>query len=251
MIKLSDALSKLPPPTVVATIVEEAAVAPGPTCPTCGDLGWVRHDVPADHPDFGKLIECRCGLVARRRLARLDETFGFTASLRGRRWDELYPIKGQERALKALSDFIAEPRGWVYLWGPYGDGKTTLLAVAINALRGAGYEAVFCVVPELLSYLRATFEPDSPVRFDETFDYIKSVPVLGLDDLGAERGTEWVGERLYELLGWRYRAELPTLVTSNLAPDALRDPRLASRFGDVRLCRVVFCGQHDVRRLRR
>ena len=145
--------------------------------------------------------------------------------------------------------YVANPSGWLYLWGPVGDGKTKLLAIAINALRAAGHEAVFCVVPELLTYLRGTFEPDSDARFDETFDYLKSAPVLGLDDLGAESPSAWVSEKLYELFGWRYRAELPTIVTSNARPELLRDPRLVSRLHDVRLCTVAYCGRTDVRRL--
>lgn len=248
--RVSEALQKLqlpqpmPQPTATGGTIE-------PQCGICGDLGWVRRDVPPEDPAFGRAIECRCGIVARRRLARLDETFGFTVALQRRRWDDLRPIAAQRAALTALCEFICNPRGWVYLHGPFGDGKTTLLAMAINELRSAGQEAVFCVVPELFTYLRGTFRQDSPVSFDETWEYIKAVPILGLDDLGAESGTPWVDEKLYELMGWRYRAELPTIVTSNLAPDALRDPRLASRFGDVALCRVAFCGKHDVRRLRR
>ncbi|MGQ9677160.1 MAG: hypothetical protein ACUVX1_15975 [Chloroflexota bacterium] len=58
-------------------------------------------------------------------------------------------------------------------------------------------------------------------------------------------------EKLYELFGWLYRAELATIVTSNGRPELIRDPRLASRLGDVRLCTVAYCGPTDVRRLSR
>jgi len=218
-------------------------------CSLCGGLGWVRLEVPYGHAEFGQARPCPCGLVARRRLQRIDAVFGFTPQLQAESFATLIPIEGSEEAIEATHHYVAHPSGWLYLWGPVGDGKTKLLAIAINALRASGYEAVFCVVPELLSYLRATFEPDSPVRFDETFDYLKSAPLLGLDDLGAESPSPWVNELLYELFGWRYRAELPTIVTSNARPELIRDPRLASRLRDVRLCTVAYCGRTDVRQL--
>lgn len=210
----------------------------------------MKLEVEFGHPQWGRAVECRCGLVARRRSTRLDAAFGFEG-LRSVRLEDCLQVPGAGPALAAVRRFAADPRGWLYLHGPVGDGKTTLLAGAVNALRARGVEAVFAVVPELLDWLKATFDPASGRSFDEDWAYIRAVEVLALDDLGTENATEWARERIYELFNWRYRQRLPTLVTSNLPPDGLADPRLASRFGDVMLCEAVHCGPHDVRKVRR
>jgi len=220
-------------------------------CERCQDLGWLAADVPYGHPDWGQAIECPCGLVARKRSARLDGAFGYSAKLAGYGPGDLRPIKGAGPMIAAVKAFIARPAGWLYLHGPRGTGKTMAASVIVNALRAKGIEAVFVVVPELLGWLKDAFDPTNGRDYDSDWEYIKGVPVLVLDDLGTEAPTAWVEERLYELCNWRYRLELPTVWTSNLCPDGLRDGRLASRLSDVTLCRVVPSGSLDVRRIPR
>lgn len=64
-------------------------------------------------------------------------------------------------------------------------------------------------------------------------------PFLVLDDLGTEKLSDWVQEKLYAILDWRYGQELPTLVTSNLTLAELAShyrahgPRLASRIAGM------------------
>ena len=41
-------------------------------CPVCKDAGWLRYDVLPDHPKFGEIVECACGLVQRRRIERMN-----------------------------------------------------------------------------------------------------------------------------------------------------------------------------------
>ncbi len=207
--------------------------------------------MPFSDPRFGKPVECPCGLVRRQRLARIDRDFGFEGYLRAKRISDVLHIQGAEDAIEAVRGFIADPRCWLYLWGPYGDGKTSLLAVAINELRAKGAEAIFVVAPELLDHLRKTFRPEAGQSFDEVFDYVRNVPVLGVDEVSGEKPSDWATEKLFELFDWRYRLRLTTIVTSNCHPDKLRDGRLASRFSDVDLGRVVHCGKHDVRRHKR
>jgi len=70
-------------------------------------------------------------------------------------------------------------------------------------------------VPDLLDHLRATYGPDSEVRFDERFEEVRDAPVLILDDLGTQNATPWAQEKLYQILNHRYNAQLPTVVTTN------------------------------------
>ena len=91
--------------------------------------------------------------------------------------------------------------------------------------------------PELLDHLRATFNPESKLRFDQQFDDFQSSPLLILDYLGTESATPWVKERLYQLFNSRYIAQLPTVITTSKSVDEL-DPRIRSRMLDKRLCKI-------------
>jgi len=59
-------------------------------------------------------------------------------------------------------------------------------------------------------------------------NFVKICSLLVLDDLGAEKTTEWAGAKLDEIIDHRYVNGLPTIITSNLAMDQLL-PRIADR----------------------
>ncbi|MDP2779762.1 hypothetical protein [Devosia sp.] len=210
----------------------------------------MRLDVPIGDPRFGLAQACSCGIAFRRQIAALDDALHYTAEMQTERLSDHDRVDGHEAAYNAVRDYIEQPCGWLYLYGPFGDGKTTLLMAAINGLRAAGYLAVLAVVPELLDWLRAAFEPANARSFDGDFNMVKNIPVLGLDDLGKEKPSPWVDEKLYELLNWRYRQHLPTIITANCHPKDLAQPALTSRFGDVMLCKTVFAGNKDLRTYR-
>ena len=71
-------------------------------------------------------------------------------------------------------------------------------------------------------------------------------PVLLLDDLGAEKRSEWTDEQLYRLLNYRYNEGLPTVVASNVTLDKL-EPRIASRLQDASLSQIVLLAGDDQR----
>ena len=75
-----------------------------------------------------------------------------------------------------------------------GMGKTHLAAAIANQAAADGIDVVFQPVPDLLDWLRASYSAYSD-SYQERFDRIRTVPVLILDDLGAESGTEWAGEK--------------------------------------------------------
>jgi DNA replication protein DnaC len=231
-----------------------------PECPLCNGAGYTvirllknGGTVEWGDPQLGKLVECNCGSVKKARTAHLDNELGFEDELKAINWTHVKVLPQQEKAINRLREFISAPKGWVYLWGPYGDGKTTLVALTVNMLRKNGAEVAFANVPQFLRYLRHCIDPRTGEDYEPTLDYIRRVPVLALDDLGAEKTTEWAAEQIYEVLNYRYVKRKPTLVTSNLAPKELPDydGRLASRLRDVQLVSVMTCGRGDIRRVQR
>lgn len=139
-----------------------------------------------------------------------------------------------DRVMHTAQNFASDPDGWLLLTGPRGCGKTHFaVAIAGERLR-QGSQVFFAFVPTLLDHLRATFSPDSPVGYDELFEQINSVPLLVLDDLGAESSTVWAEEKLYQIVVHRHEARLPTIITSASSLNELEDAksRIASRLVD-------------------
>ena len=141
-----------------------------------------------------------------------------------------------EGALKTSQSYAEQPDGWLVFTGDNGVGKTHLAAAIANHCRAKGIETLFVVVPDLLDHLRYTFGPQSDVSYDELFEGVRTVPLLVLDDLGAHATTSWAQEKLYQIINYRYNAQLATVVTMNISLDELAqdEPRVASRLADPR-----------------
>ena len=139
------------------------------------------------------------------------------------------------RATKIARTFAENPDGWLAFTGTYGVGKTHLAAAIANYRVKQGQPALFVVVPDLLDYLRDTFNPQSTATFYQRFEEVRRAPLLVLDDLGTESATQWAREKLYQIFDYRYNARLPTVITTATPIEEL-DPRLATRMLDVSRC---------------
>ena len=140
-----------------------------------------------------------------------------------------------KRAFDIACSFAEEPRDWLVFTGTYGCGKTHLAAAIANYRVAQSHAALFVVVPDLLDYLRDTFNPQSTVTFYKQFVEVRRAPLLILDDLGTESATPWAREKLYQLFDYRYNARLPTVITTAKWTEEV-DPRLATRMLDVSHC---------------
>ena len=157
----------------------------------------------------------------------------------------------------------------LYLNGPVGCGKTLLATCTIRGMiLGAqevgwpvmdgqrvswddlGYgcshltfwypEFRFVNVPRLLAEIKGTFSRQSRYELttnDVIQDYEKC-DVLVLDDLGAEKATDWVREMMFLVVDSRYTSGRQTIFTSNLSPRQLGET-LSERIADriVEMCR--------------
>lgn len=117
-----------------------------------------------------------------------------------------------EAAVKAAKWVISQNDRGIFIEGPRGTGKTKLAAIIANEKAKAGQPVLFSSVPDLLADIRATFGGG---RTGETLRTVREAPCLILDDLGAERMTEWVGEQLFAIINYRYNERLQTIVTTN------------------------------------
>lgn len=121
----------------------------------------------------------------------------------------------------------------IYLHGEVGTGKT-FLAVAYlkKIIRSTANPGLMINAVELLNEIRSSFSPKSVIQTEEVIEKYCQVDYLLIDDLGAEKGGEWVNETFYLILNRRYESMNPIIVTSNLRPENIAEKlgdRIASR----------------------
>lgn len=116
-------------------------------------------------------------------------------------------------------DDTEKPKG-VYLYGSFGTGKSYLIAALFNELAKKDISCAIVYVPEFLRLLKSSFDSD----YEDKYNYIKKVPVLLLDDIGAENLSQWSrDEILGTILQYRMDEKLPTFFTSNLDLNQLEE----------------------------
>ena len=102
----------------------------------------------------------------------------------------------------------------LYLNGNFGCGKTYLLSAMFNELATQGYRSAIVFWPEYLNSLKCSF--NDYLEFKNKIEKIKKVPLLLIDDIGAEANTSWSrDEILMPILQYRMDSSLPTFFTSN------------------------------------
>ena len=108
----------------------------------------------------------------------------------------------------------------LYLYGNFGSGKTYLISALFNELAHDGVRSAIVFWPEFLRDLKSSFSID----FKEKYEYIKSIPLLLIDDIGAEATTSWSRDEIFcPLVQYRMQEHLPTFFTSNLDLKALEE----------------------------
>jgi DNA replication protein DnaC len=229
-----------------------------PDCPHCGGLGYVVPAVGPDDPGFGRAVACVCRADEQAR-AKLDSLMKLSqiGALADCVFDSFLPEgRGLNevgrvnlfRAFERAVAYAAAPQGWLVLKGGYGCGKTHLAAAIANQRLAEGHPVLFVNTPDLLDHLRATFNPESTVSYDERFDQVRTCPLLILDDLGTQSNSEWAQEKLYQILNFRYNAKLPTVITTNLDLESIED-RIRSRMVDPNLSQIIGITAPDFRRI--
>ena len=146
-------------------------------------------------------------------------------------------FEGGERYVRVARECAADPSDLV-LCGPPGSGKTHLAHGIIREVVRRGGEAYFVTASNLLLEIRATFGENSTRSEREIVNKYVDLPLLVLDDLGAEKTTEWSITTLLLIIDGRYSRCRPTIITTNLTLEEIDkriSPRVASRLAGMRI----------------
>lgn len=185
-------------------------------CDICDDTGWK----PVDADGVSRVVRCDCWLQASaQRLAReseippryekcdLDGFQDYNDSL----------SKAVGRARRFVTEFPAVERGLLFVGRP-GLGKTHLAIACVRlGAHARGFRGLFYDTRHLLRRIRQTYDPVTKTTESErdVVNPVMQADLLVLDDIGAERPTEWVEEMLHLIVNTRYNERRPTIFTTN------------------------------------
>lgn len=218
-------------------------------CPRCHNLGWILFTVPegetrrtrgGNEAGPGTVLAYRCPECGKQNL--MDGT-GIPFKYRNQGYGESFWNAYQNRPMAMtakgrIDDYVNHFSQWTY--GLYifsehrGSGKTMLACGIANSLKTHDRDLTlkFISAPAYMKKLKSGFgEQDSDrqdirAKIREYYD----CDILIIDDLGAEKRSDWSDSELFDLIDSRYTRELPTIITSNKAiRDLPEDDRLTDR----------------------
>jgi len=210
-------------------------------------------------------------------LAIARNNYRMYAGLRSRQYnyyiEKTSPAEGQKEAFEAVQNFTDgfidgdKPIG-LLLVGGVGSGKTFMVSSVANsiiddmkisedeaenavektAVKGYSFWCARSKIPvhfisaiELMNQLKACFNnSDSDDISHKIIETLQRVGLLILDDLGAEKASDWTSEKLFEIIDYRYNEGLPLLVTTNCVPGELKKQIGDRNFDRLReMCALV------------
>ena len=152
------------------------------------------------------------------------------------------------RFVRRIDENLDGGRG-LWFYGGVGTGKTTLAMLISKTAMEHDHTVAIYSLPRLLAEIRATFEADSEGSYVDFLDRLAAVDLLHVDDVGAERTSDWVLEQLYAIVNARYEDERSVTITTNLERDELVEQireRTVSRLEEM--CTLVPLYGEDARR---
>lgn len=189
------------------------------TCEICSGIGFVR-------TERGASAACSCQVQAEIdcRLRRAQIPPGFNGATLDNYQPRPHTKAAHAFARRFTEEFIpgrpAELSGRIsglLMTGSVGTGKTHLaVGIARRLIQEKGIEARFVDVRELLDRLRNSYEDGARESQAQILAPIFKAELVVIDELGANRPTDWMFETVELLIGGLYNRLVTTIVTTNL-----------------------------------
>jgi DNA replication protein DnaC len=182
----------------------------------CDGSGWLLDD----ETNAARPCECRERRVKGAVSGHIGS--GIPKRFRGVSFDRKPLCDLDPSVLREVRSFVdrieerIEAGDGLWFYGDVGTGKTSLAMLVSKAALEAGLSVAIYSVPRLLAEIKGTYDRDSGDSYMQLFRRLCSVDLLHLDDLGAERTTDWVLEQLYSIVNERWQERRSIIVTTNL-----------------------------------
>ena len=204
------------------------------SCPLCDDTGW--KPVDDDRSAVRRVVRCDCWRdnIGRQRLndANIPKRYQHCTLGNFTAYNE-----SLERAVAQagrVADAFPNVSHGLFLEGQPGVGKTHLaVAVLKQAVQTTGARGLFYDTRDLLRLIRSTYDPSTRTTELDILRPVMTAELLVLDDLGAEKTSEWVDETMNLIVNTRYNERRLTIFTSNYPdiPDDTDPQSLLFRIG--------------------
>jgi DNA replication protein DnaC len=209
-------------------------------CPLCDDTGWKpAPEAGASTDDTRRprrVVRCDCWRenIGRQRLAgaNIPKRYQHCTIANFTAYNETLE-RAAAKAKRVAEAFPAVTQG-LFLEGQPGVGKTHLaVAVLKQVVQTTGARGLFYDTRDLLRLIRSTYDPSTRTTELEVLRPVMNADLLVLDDLGAEKTSEWVEETMNLIVNTRYNERRLTIFTSNYPdiPDDTDPNALLFRIG--------------------
>ncbi|MEK6323596.1 MAG: ATP-binding protein [Acidobacteriota bacterium] len=222
-----------------------------PVCEKCNGIGWELVDGNTSR---------RCECYSEKRIRRYLERARIPKRYQHAGFDNFQTASPSlYRALQTSKKYASEHPlvdvGLLYL-GSCGVGKTHLAAAVLQEIIRKGNAGLFYDFRDLLKEIQSSYNPVSQASELKILAPVLDTECLVLDELGANKPTEWVQDTITYIINERYNEKRVTIFTSNYLdkPAGPMDESLSERVG-VRLrsrleemCRVILIEADDFRK---
>ncbi len=203
-------------------------------CPLCDDTGWKPAADNSGRP--GAVVRCDCWRenLSRQRLAEANIPKRYLHCTLGNFTAYNESLDRAVAQAKRVADAFPDVSRGLFLEGQPGVGKTHLaVAVLKQAIQTTGARGLFYDTRDLLRLIRSTYDPSTRTTELDILRPVMQAELLVLDDLGAEKTSEWVDETMNLIVNTRYNERRLTIFTSNYPdiPDDTDPQSLLFRIG--------------------
>lgn len=220
------------------------------TCSRCGEQQGILIEILGKERIMPKLCRCQAKALQayhqqeqnRERQQRLEKLKAYSMMDEQFKHFTFENYKEDEYNSKALQVGLQYCKQWqdmkiqnigLLLFGPPGTGKSFLSFAIANRLMENLIPVIAISSIGLLNKIKDSYSRWGKEGEVEIINTLKNAALLVLDDLGAENGTEWAKEKLYEIIDSRNRCGKPLIITMNLNREQLKQ-KLTSSDGVTR-----------------
>lgn len=200
--------------------MDETVYEPDWDCPICKDRGYVEPGVP-------------CSCFRQEQLETLFRNSGMSEAMARRTfanfdcslYEDVAAMEEKVAWCRAFAEDIQKGYSTrsLFLTGDVGRGKTHLSAAIANEVLAGGNTVIYRRATDLFQFIRQSMFEENGPKYRAIMDQLRNCDLLVIDDLGAEKTSEFNIEQLVILLEERNDRDKPWIINSNLSLTEISD----------------------------